>query len=152
MDILVIVQVWAIVLFLLGVFALNTCSRLERKEQEFLKDPRNRYGKRKSDIVKPKTIDELRVNTNPQVTYSEPVQSGKHIDKRQAQSELFKHRPEQIRSITSTDDLLKTTGAYTKPKAKEIFNNKATNRAISKEVVGLKTELEKIREQVQNVE
>ena len=39
MDILVIEQVWAIVLFLLGVFALNTCSRLERKEQEFLKDP-----------------------------------------------------------------------------------------------------------------
>ena len=56
MDILVIEQVWAIVLFLLGVFALNTCSRLERKEQEFLKDPRNRYGKRKSDIVKPKTL------------------------------------------------------------------------------------------------
>ena len=56
MDILVIEQVWAIVLFLLGVFALNTCSRLERKEQEFLKDPCNRYGKRKSDIVKPKTF------------------------------------------------------------------------------------------------
>ena len=56
MDILVIEQVWAIVLFLLGVFVLNTCSRLERKEQEFLKDPRNRYGKRKSDIVKPKTL------------------------------------------------------------------------------------------------
>jgi hypothetical protein len=56
MDILVIEQVWAIVLFLLGVFALNTCSRLERKEQEFLKDPRNRYGQKKSDIVKPKTL------------------------------------------------------------------------------------------------
>ena len=54
MDILVIEQVWAIVLFLLGAFVLNTCSRLERKEQEFLKDPRNRYGKRKSDIVKSK--------------------------------------------------------------------------------------------------
>jgi hypothetical protein len=56
MDILVIEQVWAIVLFLLGAFVLNTCSRLERKEQEFLKDPRNRYGKRKSDMVKPKTL------------------------------------------------------------------------------------------------
>ena len=49
-------QVWAIVLFLLGVFVLNTCRRLERKEQEFLKDPRNRYGKRKSDIDKPKML------------------------------------------------------------------------------------------------
>ena len=56
MDILVIDQVWAIVLFLLGAFVINTCSRLERKDQEFLKDPRNRYGKRKSDMVKPKTL------------------------------------------------------------------------------------------------
>ena len=56
MDILVIEQVWAIVLLLLGAFVLNTCSRLERKDQEFIKDPRNRYGKRKSDMVKPKTL------------------------------------------------------------------------------------------------
>ena len=56
MNILVIEQVWAIVLFLLGVFALNTCSRLERKEQEFLKDLRNCYGKQKSDIVKLKRL------------------------------------------------------------------------------------------------
>jgi hypothetical protein len=56
MDILVIEQVWAIVLFLLGAFILNTCSSLEKKDQEFLKDPRNRYGKRKSDMVKPKTL------------------------------------------------------------------------------------------------
>ena len=54
MDILVIEQVWAIVLFLLGVFAFNTFSLLERKEQEFLKDRCNHYGKRKSDIVKSK--------------------------------------------------------------------------------------------------
>ena len=56
MDILVIEQVWAIVLLLLGAFVLNTCSRLERKDQEFFKDLRNRYGKRKSDMVKPKTL------------------------------------------------------------------------------------------------
>ena len=56
MDNLVIQQVWAIVWLLLGAFVLNTCSRLERKDQEFIKDPRNRYGKRKSDMVKPKTI------------------------------------------------------------------------------------------------
>jgi hypothetical protein len=42
--------------FLLRVLALNTCSRLERKEQEFLKDPRNRYVKQKSDIDKPKRL------------------------------------------------------------------------------------------------
>jgi len=56
MDILVIEQVWAIVLFLLGAFVLNNYSRLERKDQEFLKDSGNRYGKRKSDMVKPKML------------------------------------------------------------------------------------------------
>ncbi len=56
MDMLVVEQVWAIVLFLLGAIILNTCSKWERKDQEFLKDPRNRYGKRKSDVVKPKTL------------------------------------------------------------------------------------------------
>jgi len=33
MDILMIEQVWAIVLLLLGAFVLNTWSRLERKDQ-----------------------------------------------------------------------------------------------------------------------
>ncbi len=56
MDMLVVEQIWAIVLFFLGGFVLNTCSRLERKEQEFFKDPKNRYGKRKSDVVKPKSL------------------------------------------------------------------------------------------------
>ena len=56
MDILVIEQVLAIVLFLLGAFVLNNYSRLERKDQEFLKDSGNRYGKRKSDMVKPKSL------------------------------------------------------------------------------------------------
>jgi hypothetical protein len=56
MDIVLIEQIWAIVLFLLLVFGLNTCSHLERKKQEFLKDPRNCPGKLKSDIIKPKTL------------------------------------------------------------------------------------------------
>ena len=96
------------------------------------------------DIVKPKNIDELRVKTNPKISYSEPVQSGKRIDKRQAQSEVFKHRPDKIRIITSNDDLLKTTGANLKAKAKENFNNKATNRSISKEIVGGASPVENI--------
>jgi hypothetical protein len=56
MDILVIEQVWAIVFLLLGAFVLNTCSRLDRKDQEFIKDLRNCYGKQKSDMVTPKTL------------------------------------------------------------------------------------------------
>ena len=56
MDMLVMEQIWAIVLFLLGGVVLNICSSLEKKEQEFFKDPKNRYGKRKSDVVKPKSL------------------------------------------------------------------------------------------------
>jgi hypothetical protein len=35
---------------------LNTFSHVKRKEQEFLKDPRNRYGKQKLDIFTPITL------------------------------------------------------------------------------------------------
>ncbi|MBT3920953.1 MAG: hypothetical protein HOF21_00090 [Nitrospina sp.] len=56
MDALVVEQVWATVMFILGSFILSTCSKWERKEQAIAKDPRNRYGRRKSDIVKPKTL------------------------------------------------------------------------------------------------
>ena len=56
MDAITVEQVWAVVMFLLGSFILSTCSKWERKEQASLRDPRNLYGRRKSDIVKPKTI------------------------------------------------------------------------------------------------
>jgi hypothetical protein len=42
--------------FLMRAFVLNTCSRLDRKEKDFFKDSLNRYGKGKSDMVKPKTL------------------------------------------------------------------------------------------------
>ena len=56
MDALVTEQIWALVMFALGSVILSTCSNWEREEQALAKDPRNRYGKRKSDIVKPKTL------------------------------------------------------------------------------------------------
>ncbi|PIP71920.1 MAG: hypothetical protein COW89_09345 [Nitrospinae bacterium CG22_combo_CG10-13_8_21_14_all_47_10] len=56
MDFLTMEQVWAIAMFFLGSFILSTCSKWERDEQAILKDPRNRYGRRKSDIVKPKSL------------------------------------------------------------------------------------------------
>ncbi len=56
MDFLVAEQYWAIAMVLFGSFILSTCSKWEREEQQVLKDPRNRYGRRKSDIVKPKSM------------------------------------------------------------------------------------------------
>lgn len=56
MDFLTMEQVWAIAMFFLGSFILSTCSKWERDEQAIFKDPRNRYGRRKSDIVKPKSF------------------------------------------------------------------------------------------------
>ena len=58
MDILVIVDVWAIVLFLLGAFLLNICSCLERKDPQFFENLRNHYYKRKPDIIKPKALSD----------------------------------------------------------------------------------------------
>ena len=56
MDFLVVEQYWAIAMVLFGSFILSVCSKWEREEQQVLKDPRNRYGRRKSDIVKPKSM------------------------------------------------------------------------------------------------
>ncbi|MBT5869269.1 MAG: hypothetical protein HOH38_10570 [Nitrospinaceae bacterium] len=56
MDFLTVEQIWSVVMFFAGSFILNTCSKWEREDQAILKDPRNHYGRRKSDIVKPKSI------------------------------------------------------------------------------------------------
>jgi hypothetical protein len=52
MDFLVVEQIWAIAMVLFGAFILNTCSRLERDERKIASDPRNRFGKNKSDKAK----------------------------------------------------------------------------------------------------
>jgi hypothetical protein len=56
MDFLVVEQIWAIAMVLFGAFILNTCSRFERDERKIASDPRNRFGKNKSDKAKSKTI------------------------------------------------------------------------------------------------
>jgi hypothetical protein len=56
MDFITIEQVWSVVIFFVGSIILNTCSKWEREDQAILQDPRNRYGRRKSDMVKPKSL------------------------------------------------------------------------------------------------
>ncbi|MEK9629198.1 MAG: hypothetical protein VW455_09285 [Nitrospinota bacterium] len=56
MDMLVVEQIWAVVLFGLGGVVLSICRNIERKEEEFEKDAKNRYGKKKSDGAKSKSL------------------------------------------------------------------------------------------------
>ncbi len=58
MDFLNAMQIWGIVLFFFGAGLLSLCSKWEREEEEWLKDPRNRYRqeRRKNDVVMPKTV------------------------------------------------------------------------------------------------
>jgi hypothetical protein len=56
MDILVVEQVWALVMFVFGSFILSLCSKWEKAEKDFASDPRNRIGITKKEKDKPKTL------------------------------------------------------------------------------------------------
>ena len=88
-----------------------------------------------NELVRPKTVDELRVLSNPKVTYSEPVQAGKHIDKRSSQQKVSKHRPDKF-YLNTKSRWNKTTGAFLKKTSDQKFINKPTNRTNSRQVVG----------------
>ena len=87
------------------------------------------------EIARPKTVDDLRVLSNPKITYSEPTIPGKGIDKRQSNPNVQRYRPTKTFEQTE-DNLLKTTGAYTKSKMNGMFIMKDTNRKESKSVFG----------------
>ena len=88
-----------------------------------------------NDLVKPKNIDELRTLCNKQKSYTPPVQSGKHIDKRQTESKVGKYRPDTF-YLNTQSRWNKTPGAILKQNAPQKFITKPTNRTSSKQVVG----------------
>lgn len=88
-----------------------------------------------NDIARPKNIDELRVLSNPKVTYKQPIVAGKGIDKRAKQGDVRKYRPDKF-YITNEDHYFKTTGAQIKSKAPEKFIMKTPGRTTSRQVVG----------------
>ena len=88
-----------------------------------------------NELAKPKTVDELRVLSNPKVSYSEPVQAGKHIDKRSSQQHVSKHRPDKF-YLNTKSRWNKTTGAVLKKTSDQKFINKPTNRTRSRQIVG----------------
>jgi hypothetical protein len=55
MDLLVTEQFWAIGMLILGSIILSKCSKWEKEDRAFDKDPRNKYGKNASDKTKPKS-------------------------------------------------------------------------------------------------
>ena len=55
MDFLAVEQVWALAMFFLGSTILSTCSKWEKEDQTILKESKS-YGRRKSDLVKPRTF------------------------------------------------------------------------------------------------
>ena len=56
MDIISLQQVIGIGMVFLGGGVLSFCSNMERREQEKWKDPRARYGRRKTDVLPPSTV------------------------------------------------------------------------------------------------
>ena len=91
------------------------------------------------DMYRPhvKTVDELRVGSQPKMTYAGRVLPPKAQNAQRGKiGEVFKNLPETAFAQTH-DNLLKTTGAVTKAKAPENFIVKNTNRKSSTSYGGI---------------
>ena len=82
-----------------------------------------------------KTIDELRVRTNPQVSYGGVVIEGQKNIKRGIAPKIEKNKVDTFHEQTP-DMWLKTTGAYTKNKDRPCIIVKDTNRKNSTSYMG----------------
>jgi len=82
------------------------------------------------DYVLPKTVDEMRVKTNPKVSYEGRVISGKHIDKRGVIGRVNKNLPDSY-YINTPDRYFTTVGAVSGPKQRPAQVLKSTKRKIT---------------------
>tara|TARA_B110001469_G_scaffold127369_2_gene147984 strand:- start:432 stop:2894 length:2463 start_codon:yes stop_codon:yes gene_type:complete len=87
------------------------------------------------EIARPKTIDDLRSVSNPKITYSSPLVSGKGIYRRGSTPNLAKNRTSKTFPQTHAN-LLRTTGAFRKQQLNPNIIVKNTNRTTSKSVFG----------------
>lgn len=90
------------------------------------------------DIIRPKTIDQLRTKNNQQISYKGVVIKGKSINgKRKHIGRISKRRPDTYYK-NDQSRYFKTTGAYLKDKNRLNFNvdEKPTNRTISRAFLG----------------
>ena len=79
------------------------------------------------DFVLPKTVDELRVKTNPKVSYQNQVIPGKHIAMPGKIGTVAKNNPDTF-YLNSPDRLFTTVGASSGPKQRPNVVMKYTNR------------------------
>lgn len=79
------------------------------------------------DYVIPKTVDEMRVKTNPKVSYAGRVISGKHISRRGVIGLVEKNNPDSF-YINSPDRYFTTVGECTGPRQRAAVVLKSTNR------------------------
>jgi hypothetical protein len=58
MDFFAVEQIWGVFMFFLGAGVLNLCNRWESQDENWLKDPRNKYRKcrKKNDFAIPTTV------------------------------------------------------------------------------------------------
>lgn len=82
----------------------------------------------KRDYILPKTVDELRVKTNPKVTYYLPIIPGQHIGRRGMIGTVQKNRPDSF-AVWTPDRYFITTGDRVKPKQRAEVVLKHSNRA-----------------------
>ena len=88
------------------------------------------------DYMLPKSTNELRVLTNPKITFEGRIIPGKNtIVNPGKQGKVEKHRPDTY-SKWDKKRLFTTTGAYTKEKVKPCLIMKNTNRKITKSYTG----------------
>lgn len=100
-------------------------------------DPKNKFsstpsgGLQQTDLAYSsgmfKSVDELRSQTNPKVTYDGRVLEGQKHTRRAEVKELQKNRVETFYE-QQHGDLIKTTGAFTKEKMRPCFEDKPTKR------------------------
>jgi len=93
----------------------------------FTSDPEGGFQQSKTlDYVRPKTVDELRVATNPRITYKTgPKGPQAKTFQRGIVSKFNKNRPEKFYE-QDQNMLLKTTGAHYKESNRPVQNIKAT--------------------------
>lgn len=79
------------------------------------------------DYVRPKTVDELRVLTNPKVTYDGRIVDGQRGSRPAKMGKMAQHRPSTLYEQTP-DHLLRTTGANLAAKQRPAVDAKHTHR------------------------
>ena len=86
------------------------------------------------DYILPKTTDEIRVKTNPKISYYGRINSGEKISKPGKIGTVYKNRPDTF-YVQDADRYLTTTGAVIAPEQRPCIVNRYTNR----KTTGLKT-------------